>query len=133
MGFQNSSEVSRYIGGIFEEAFNDPEIGPRLTATGIVLRFAFSEPDTVLVVDMGGGTVGDGSGQPEPTATMVMKAAVGNAYWQGQVNLPLAMAKNRIAVQGNVAALLKLAPLSKKLIPVYVQALRRDGRDDLLV
>jgi hypothetical protein len=43
--------VDRYIGGIFESAFADPEIGPKLVATGGVLGFEFSDPDLVLVVD----------------------------------------------------------------------------------
>jgi hypothetical protein len=133
MGFTQSSEVHKYIGGIFEEAFKDPEIGPKLAATGVVLRFVFSEPESVLVVDTASQAVGDGTGQPAPTATMAMTADTGNAYWQGKVNLPLAMAKSKIKVEGNVAGLLKLAPLGKKLYPIYIEALRRDGRDDLIV
>ena len=37
-------------------------------------------------------------------ATMSMTADTGNAYWQGKVNLPLAMAKKKIRVEGNVAS-----------------------------
>ena len=62
-----------------------------------------------------------------------MTADMGNAYWQGKVNLPLAMAKSKIKVQGNVASLLKLAPLGKKLYPAYIESLKADGREDLLV
>jgi hypothetical protein len=43
------------------------------------------------------------------------------------------MARGKIKVDGNVANLLKLAPLGKKLYPVYIGALRNDGRTDLLV
>jgi hypothetical protein len=64
---------------------------------------------------------------------MVMTADTGNGYWQGKVNLPLAMAKKKIKVEGNVASLLKLAPLGKKLYPRYIERLKNDGRDDLLV
>ena len=53
--------------------------------------------------------------------------------WQGKVNLPLAMAKSKIKVEGNVAKMLKVAPLSKKLFPQYIETLKADGRDDLLV
>jgi hypothetical protein len=43
------------------------------------------------------------------------------------------MARNKIKVEGNVAKLLTLAPLAKKLYPQYVDSLRADGRDDLVV
>src|ERR1700694_1575858 len=137
MGFTNSAEVTKYIGGIFETAFEDPEIGPKLVDTGLVVAFDFTEPDAVVIIDMANkavreGLEGGGGGQP-PTATMSMPADTGNAYWQGKVNLPLAMAKKKIKVDGNVASLLKLAPLGKKLYGSYIQRLKEDGREDLIV
>jgi putative sterol carrier protein len=133
MGFNNSAEVTKYIGGIFETAFTDPEIGPKLVDTGLVMAFDFTDPDAVVVIDMGNKSVREGlAGGPAPTATMSMTADTGNAYWQGKVNLPLAMAKKKIKVDGNVASLLKLAPLGKKLYPVYIDRLMADGRDDLI-
>lgn len=134
MGFHDSGEVTKYIGGIFETAFDDAEIGPKLVATGLVVAFDFTEPDAVVVIDMAEKAVREGleGGRP-PMATMSMTAETGNAYWQGKVNLPLAMAKKKIRVDGNVASLLKLAPLGKKLYPNYIQRLHDDGRDDLVV
>lgn len=133
MAFKNSEEVRHYIGGIFETAFADPEIGPKLKETGLVLRFAFTDPESVLDIDMAGQAILDPGSDVAPSATMSMTADTGNAYWQGKVNLPLAMAKSKIKVEGNVASLLKLAPLGKKLYPVYINNLEQDGRTDLLV
>lgn len=134
MGFNNSDEVTKYIGGIFENAFGDPEIGPKLAETGLVVAFDFTEPDAMVVVDMANKSVsGGGPDTPTPSATMGMTADLGNAYWQGKVNLPMAMAKRKIKVDGNVASLLKLAPLGKKLYGDYIQRLKDDGREDLVV
>jgi len=134
MGFTDSAEVTKYIGGIFETAFDDPEIGPKLVATGLVVAFDFTDPEALVVIDMANKSVREGlPGGPAPTATMAMTSETGNAYWQGKVNLPLAMAKKKIKVEGNVASLLKLAPLGKKLYPPYIERLKADGRDDLVV
>ena len=134
MGFRDSTEVVKYIGGIFKTAFEDAEIGPKLVASGLVFAFDFTDPGAIVVVDAVNKKVYDAfEGNPEPMATMKMPADTGNAYWQGKVNLPLAMAKKKIAVEGNVASLLKLAPLGKKLFPVYINNLKADGRDDLVV
>src|SRR5262245_43230044 len=134
MGFNNSAEVTKYIGGIFEAAFQDPEIGPKLKDTGLVVAFDFTDPAAIVVIDMANQTVREGHDGGTPAmATMAMTADTGNAYWQGKVNLPLAMAKKKIRVDGNVASLLKLAPLGKKLFPGYIQRLKDDGRDDLIV
>ena len=134
MGFANSAEVTKYIGGIFETAFEDDEIGPKLVDTGLVVAFDFTDPEAMVVIDMANRSVRGGvAGGPAPTATMSMTADTGNAYWQGKVNLPLAMAKKKIKVDGNVASLLKLAPLGKKLYPRYIERLQNDGRADLVV
>ncbi|MET7768303.1 SCP2 sterol-binding domain-containing protein [Nocardia sp. NPDC005366] len=132
MAFSTSDEVRRYIGGIFEAAFADDELREKLSATGVVLRSTFTDPDADIVVDMGAGKVLPAGADATPNATMTMAAEVGNAYWQGKINLPLAMAKGKITVDGNVASLLKLAPLSKQLFPVYVETLKADGRTDLI-
>jgi hypothetical protein len=133
MGFADSAEVTKYIGGIFEAAFDDPEIGPKLVDTGLVIAFDFTDPKALVIIDMANRSVREGlDGGPAPAATMSMTADIGNAYWQGKVNLPLAMAKKKIKVDGNVASLLKLAPFGKKLYPVYIERLKNDSRDDLI-
>lgn len=134
MGFANSAEVTNYIGGIFETAFEDDEIGPKLVDTGLVVAFDFTDPEALVVIDMADKSVREGlAGGPAPTATMSMTADTGNAYWQGKLNLPLAMAKKKIKVDGNVGSLLKLASLGKKLYACYIERLQSDGREDLLV
>jgi hypothetical protein len=134
MPFTSADEVVAYIGGIFETAFKDPEIGPKLQATGIVLKVVSTEPSSEFIVDMANEVVVPGGPDaPAASATMTMKAETQNAYWQGKVNLPFAMARGQVKVDGNVAQLLKLAPLGKKLYPVYIERLKADGRDDLVV
>lgn len=133
MAFKDADEVRHYIGGVFQAGFDDPEVGPKMVATGIVVKFEFTEPETSLVIDMGKQAIGDGVGMADPAATMKMTADLGSAYWQGKVNLPLSMARGKIKVDGNVASLLKLAPLGKKLFPKYIASLEAAGRQDLVV
>lgn len=134
MSFVDGDELFRYVGRIFEVAFADPEIGPKLAGTGAVLRVRCTEPDNVMVVDAAGRAVHNGEAEGlQPSATISMKGELANAYWQGKVNMPIAMARGKITVEGNVASLLKLAPVMKKLFPVYIENLRSAGRADLLV
>lgn len=134
-GFASEDELYRYIGGIFTTAMADPELASKLEATGLVFRMACTEPDSGLVIDLPGHAVHRASdtSAPEAQATMTMSTETANAYWQGKVNLTFAMAKGKVKVDGTITKLLQLAPLSKKLFPVYVERLRADGRDDLVV
>jgi len=134
LAFKDSAEVTKYIGGIFEVAFGDPEIASQLKNSGLILEFKFTNPESYLVVDMGSGEISsDPTGGVEPSATLLMSADTGNAYWQGKVNLAAAMVLGKIKIQGNAASLLKLAPLERKLYPVYIETLNKDGREDLIV
>ena len=132
-GFADEDELRRYVGGIFEAAMADPETGPKLEATGLVLRMECTEPDSALTIDLPGKVVHTGTEGPDPAATMRMSTETANAYWQGKVNLPMAMARKKVTVDGSVGSLLSLAPLSKKLFPVYVDTLRAAGREDLIL
>ena len=131
--FKDQDEVVHYIGGIFETAFATEGIGDKLAATGVILLVRSTDPDSAFVVDTPNRrVVADDSGL-EPSATMTMSADTQNAYWQGKVNLPVAMARGQIKVSGQVGQLLKLAPLSKPLFAGYIDRLRADGRDDLVL
>lgn len=131
-GFANEDELYRYTGGIFEKAFTDPELSPKMKATGLVFQVRCTEPDSAITIDMVNQTVTKGADGPADAA-LLMNTETSNAYWQGKVNLPFAMARGKVKVEGNVAKLLALSPLGKKLFPVYVEMLRADGRDDLIV
>jgi len=131
--FTKPEEIYHYIGGIFRTAFDDPDLADKLSATGLVLKMVCTNPDSALLIDAPNREVVGDAFDAAADATMTMDSEVANGYWQGKVNLTFAMARGKVKVDGPVAKLLKLAPLSKKLFPVYVQNLRADGRDDLII
>ena len=133
MAFSDQREVLDYLGGVFRLGLADDELGPKLAASGLVLQFDYADPDTVITVDTaaGQGVEGTIDGR-EPDATLSMTAETANKFWQGKLNLPMAMARGVVKVEGNKTSLLKLEPMSKKLYPIYAERLSADGRDDLL-
>ncbi|HEY4006939.1 MAG TPA: SCP2 sterol-binding domain-containing protein [Pseudonocardia sp.] len=132
-GFASEDELYRYVGGIFETGFGDPDLGPRMAATQMIFQLKCTEPDSSLIIDMSSRKVYQGTDGPEPDAVLLMSTEMSNAHWQGKVNLPVAMARGKVKVEGNAAKLLALAPLGKKLFPRYVESLKADGRDDLVI
>lgn len=133
MPFKNADEVVHYIGGVFQTAFVTEGIGDKLAATGVVLLVRSTDPDAAFIIDNANRRVIPGDDALEPSATMTMSAELQNAYWQGKVNLPVAMARKQIKVSGQIGQLLKIAPLSKALFVGYIARLKRDGREDLII
>lgn len=133
--FTDTDDLYNFVGGIFEKAYQDPDLGPKLSATGAVLLVKCTEPDSEVVLDMPNKKVyRTAADSPvEPNATMRMSTDTANKFWQGKVNMTLAMAKGQVKTEGAIMKVLKLVPSTKSLFPIYIDDLKSAGRDDLLV
>lgn len=130
--FKDSAEVYKYVGGIFEKGLQDPAIGARLRQSGVILQIVYTDPDSVITVDLPEGKVVTGETDLTPNVRLFMTADTGNRFWLGKVNLTMAMAKGQVRAKGPVAKVMKLVPVAKGLFPRYQQMLAEDGRQDLL-
>ncbi|MEW6473471.1 MAG: SCP2 sterol-binding domain-containing protein [Actinomycetota bacterium] len=131
--FKDADEVYRYIGGIFEEALQDPELSDRLVTSGVVLRINCREPTATILVDMPKRTVTSGAAPDTPaTVALSMNADVAHRFWLGKVNISMALAKGEMRAKGPVPQILKLVPVARQLFPRYRKLLEAAGRFDLV-
>lgn len=131
--FADAQELELLVGGVFQRAVASEDLGPRLATTGVVLLVRCTEPDASLVVDLPGRRVRLGTA-PDlvPNVTMSSSGLTANLYWQGALNLALALADRRVVVTGAIARLLRHPDLVRRLQADYRADLVRRGRDDLL-
>jgi hypothetical protein len=134
-GYTSTEDLYNYVGGIFDTAYKDPELGPKLSATGAVLLVECTDPSSQVVLDMPAqkSYASVAEAPNKPNATLKMSTDTANRFWQGKVNMTLAMAKGEVKAEGAVMKVLKLVPSTKFLYPIYIDRLRAEGRDDLLV
>lgn len=130
--FKDGDEAASYIAGIFEEAVADESIADQLAASGVVLQLTCTDPDIQVTVDMPNKKVITGGCDLSPTVAMSMTSDMANQFWQGKLNLAVALAKGQVRAKGPVPKILKLVPVAKKLFPRYEESLRAEGRTDLL-
>lgn len=133
--YSDSTDLRKFVGGIFEKAYENPDLGPKLQATGAVLMVECTDPNCTVVLDMPNKAVYTTAeeGGVIPNATLKMDTDTANRFWQGKVNMTLAMAKGQVKAEGAIMKVLKLVPNTKFLYPIYIQDLKDAGRDDLLV
>lgn len=121
--FSDADEVYQYIGGVFREAGEHPEAGPKLRAADTVLRFDYSDPDCVMTVKFTEDyQVIEGETDVEPDVTLIMPCDIAHQYWRGEYNLAVGLAKGKVKAKGPVNKILKLVPLTKPLFPMYKSA-----------
>jgi putative sterol carrier protein len=132
--FKDADEVYATIGKLFQDLAVDDELGPKFRKANTIVRYEFSDPDSVVTVRLQEDQPGDvdfGESQMEPDVTMSMSADTAHRFWLGQVNITVALARGEIKAKGPVAKILKLVPLAKPVFPRYKAQLEAQGRDDL--
>ena len=98
-------------------------------ASKLVIRFIYSDPDLVVVVDCSGDKVDVRPGDKETKAIveMMMKADIAHKFWFGKVNLTMALTRRRMVAKGPVPKILKLLPAIKPTYAMYPQYLEENG------
>lgn len=125
MFFQNADEVDEYICGMFRDAGDHPEVGPKVRAENLVLQVITSEPDSELTVAFREDyQVIFGASDLGPDVTLVMPGDIADQFWRGDYNLARGIinrqVKARVKVSGPVKTLInKLVPLAEPLFPIY--------------
>jgi hypothetical protein len=123
--FRGPDEVREVIDQLFTMMDEDPQMGPQLKAADVPQRWEFTDVGLVLNVR------GTREGEPgnlhwewadtvdwQPKVTMAMSSETANRYFQGKENVAFALARRRIKTGGDIAAALRLAPITK---PVYAR------------
>lgn len=138
--FQNSEQIYETVGELMDRAKKDPEVGPKIAKSRIIIQFRYTDPDAMTTVNALDTPVQEGAfidvihGQCDlnPHVVMSMKADTAHRFWLGKVNLVSALAKGEIEAVGPIPKILKLLPAVKPLYRMYPNLLREKGYSDLV-
>jgi putative sterol carrier protein len=133
--FKDDQEVYQYIGRLFQELTDDPELSPKFRRADTIVQYRYSNPDSQITVKMKEGEEGQvdfGETTLDPEIVMTMEADTAHKFWLGNVNVTMALAKGQMKAKGPVAKILKLVPLVKPVFPRYKAMLEEANREDLL-
>ena len=133
--FKDEQEVYQYIGRLFQELTDDPELSPKFRRADTIVQYRYSNPESQITVKMKEGEEGQvdlGPSDLDPEIVMTMEADTAHKFWLGKVNVTMALAKGQMKAKGPVAKILRLVPLVKPVFPRYQKMLEEENRDDLL-
>lgn len=139
--FRDAKQFYETVGALMDKAKVDPNIGPKIAKSGIVIQFRYTDPEALTTINakakptQPGAFVDVTHGPTKLTADVVMsmKADVSHAFWHGKVNLLGAIAKKDIVVQGPLPKVLKLLPAVEPLYKIYPVLLREKGLAELVI
>jgi putative sterol carrier protein len=133
--FKDDQEVYQYIGKLFQDLADDPELSPKFRRADTIVQYRYSNPDSQITVKMKeneDSQVDFGETDMDPEIVMTMDADTAHRFWLGKVNVTMAMAKGQMKAKGPVAKILKMVPLVKPVFPRYKKMVEESGRPELL-
>lgn len=127
--FQSAEDFEAMLGGFFKHLALSPVIREKLLASKLIIRFTYSDPDVVLLVDCSGEEIEIRPGDTTTAATvdLSMSADIAHRFWFGKVNLMAALTRRQMVAKGPVPKILELLPAIKPAYDLYPQYLRDNG------
>ena len=139
--FQDKAQVQDCFLSLFKGLRDDPAIGPRVQASGLVIRFTYTHPDAFVVIDCRKQPI-DLLWEKEPTLSpeerskifvdMSMETDTAHLFWLGKVNLVAAITRGQIKAKGPIPSIMRLLPIIKPAFTLYPEILRAKGLANLI-
>jgi hypothetical protein len=129
--FADRDQLYRVLGAFFETLPDGPH-GPLIHRVGGPILFVFHRPEArILWEPLAGGppefAVHYDTEQPEPLLRFEQDADLAHRFWQGDLDLQDALARQQIRARGPLARAMKLIPQLDPVYGAYRAFLQADG------
>ena len=127
--FESSEKFEEVLGGFFRQLGDEPKIADKLLKSNLIIRFNYTDPDLVIVVDCSGDKIDVRPHDTDTKATveMSMTADIAHKFWFGKVNLTKALTRKEMVAKGPIPKILKLLPAIKPSYEMYPKYLDENG------
>jgi len=131
--FTSSDEMYEVFTPFMQSLTTDPVVGKKFASANTSFRVIHEDPAGVFLLDatvdppvLYVGAEADGR---DAEVDLTMSAEDGHKFWLGQLNLPVALARRKIKVNGGVAKLMGLVPALQPAYGLYREHLTAIGRE----
>ena len=133
--FKDQRTLYDVLVGFYEMLKDNPDFGPGILETGLILQFVYQNPNAVITIDASGDALEIIAGEFDvrPDVTMTMDADFAHLFWHGQANLISALTRRQVKAKGNIPQTLKLLPVLKPAYELYPIYLEENGYADLIL
>ena len=126
--FESSEKLKEILGGFFQYLADNPEIGAKLLASKMIMKFIYSEPELAITIDLTGekAVITFNDEEKKAEVAMSMKADVAHRFWFG-------LARREMVAKGPIPKILKLLPIIKPAYDLYPKYLQEKGLQAYLI
>lgn len=131
--YKNTEQLYNILVPFFNDLMNNPEIGPKVVASGLIIKFIYHDPEGVIIIHLPNEEIIQGDREEiKPDVIMSMNSDVAHRFWLGKVNLVAALTKGDIRAKGPIPKIMKLIPIIKGAYAIYKNYLTEKGFEELV-
>jgi hypothetical protein len=137
--FKNQEEMYAVQRVFFDRVARDPEIGPQLQKSKLIIRFKVHDPDGVVTINCRDASEEGkyfaavfGESDLRSDITLASSADISHEFWQGKVNIVTALLSGKTRAEGDISQAVKFMPVLKPIFEIYPRVLKDLGRGDLI-
>lgn len=134
--FSSAEEAEKVYAAFFEHITLHPDLRGKFVEAGSAFRANYSDPDSAVAIDASSDPpvvrVGDEARAAPVDVELFMSADDGHKFWLGDLNIPMAMARRKVKIEGSVGTLLGLLPAMRPAFGMYREFLISQGMADKL-
>ena len=131
--FQSAEEVYTIMGTFLAEITCAPDMRPKFLSADTSFLVTYTDPPCRILVDCTQDPPVVTTDPPDDATAEIrlgMSADDAHRFWQGKLNMTVALAKRQVQVAGPMAKMMKLLPALRPAFPRYVQFLEANGHAD---
>jgi len=112
--FESAAELQQLMTPFLCQLVADPELRPKFVAGNTSFQVQYTDPDELFMLDctVDPPAVFDGhdAAGRDAEVRLTMSADDAHRFWLGKLNVPMAIARRKVKVEGAIPKLLKLLP-----------------------
>jgi hypothetical protein len=134
--FRSPDEIHATLGAFLAEITQAPDMRPKFTAADTSFLVTYTDPSARTLVDCTQDpplVVNDPPDGATAEINLGMSADDAHRFWQGKLNMTVALAKKQVQVSGPMGKMLKLLPAMRPAFPRYREFLEANGFADKVI
>ena len=131
--FQSPEDVYTTVGAFLAEITRAPDMRPKFVNADTSFLVNFTDPACRILVDCTQDppvVTNDPPADAPAEIRLGMSADDAHRFWQGKLNMTVALAKKQVQVAGPMTKMMKLLPALRPAFPRYVEFLEANGHAD---
>jgi hypothetical protein len=134
--FPTADDLYKITVPFLQSLTTNPEVGPKFVAANTSFRVTYHDPDAMFVLNATQDPAqlmwGDEAMAFTPELFLRMSGDDGHQFWLGKLNIPIAVAKRKLKVEGPITKLMGMLPAIQPAFGLYRAYLADNGHQDLL-